>query len=1079
MQRKFNVLVFLLLLGSQITFGQSKTITGTVVDSEGQTLPGATIILVGTTQGTVTDIDGKYSINATPGDQLQFSYIGYQNLFKTVGKESIINVQMMDSSEALDELVVVGYGIQKKESVVGAIATVDVDKMKEQGNISNMTDALTGMMPGVSVLSSSSTPGGGAGLGGYTSQSSEILVRGKSTWNNAAPLVLVDGIERSMNDIDVNEVKSISVLKDASATAIFGVKGGNGVILITTHSGVEGKTKLSVEANITFEQPSNILSATNTVDGVMARNYAIERTRRTAPNVWDKMLSDEEVSYFRNQTYPYAYPDYNWQDILLDEYAQSHRINLTASGGTQNVKYFTAFSYNHVGDITNISDIGQGYNPEFSYNRFNFRSNFDFNITKFTKLSVNLAGIYAVQQGPSSAYGTSKTLYRLVYRQPGDIPILVYEDGVYGSHDTNYLTYGSNAYLNFHFKGLASNPQTQINTDYTLEQKLDFITKGLTFSGKFAYDNTLYASGRGINDAGVLTKSIDKNFYLNGGYFDEITKTYMIYDAALGTSSPADMDQYTAYISSNGDVSIGKTGFDWMKEPNTFSPEILNQSKLSNSKRNNYYELRLNYKVLLNSVHDISAMAMFSRQESHILKDWPSKREDWVGRLTYSYDGRYFAEANGAYNGSEMFGPGYKFDFFPSFAGGWVLSNEQFFEDNVDWIDLLKLRFSYGKVGNDRVKSGNWPYLTIWSPDGIQSEFGYPTQSSFYTPYIEGVPGNPNLHWEVAKKINYGVEFNALNNRVAFTVDVFKERRTDMLLGENDRATTVPIIFGQTAPAANVGEAKSSGAELEITLRNHHQSGISYWISANWAVARSEIISKETPILKPDYQKPEGKPIGQSFSGLGIGMYDSWDDIYINPGGQSIANNQSLLPGDMIMLDYNADGLYNNNTDDVPYMYPVYPQNNYGFSFGGDYKGFQISLRFAGFYNVTRLITPYPFREGSSSIFDYLLADTWSPEYGNSNPTFPGLFLEEKPYKPMGNYNLWDGSLLKLQTAQISYTLPKKWIEPMRLNQLRFYLSGNNLLTWTKMPTDGIGSDFDDDKYPTRRGITIGLNLQF
>jgi len=1072
---KKTKIVLLLLFFPILLFSQNRDIKGKVVDGSGASVPGVSILLRGTTNGTTTDINGEFSLKGVPiGSYLNFSFIGLKNKsVEVTGNTSFLTVTLETEVTELQEMVVVGYGTQKKQSIVGAIGTAKAEDIKTQGNVSNFTDALTGLIPGVSVLSISGMPGGdditaaAAGLKVYTP--SEILIRGKTTWNNAAPLILVDGVERTMNEVDINEVESVSVLKDASATAVFGVKGGNGVILITTKRGQEGKSKFGIEAEMSFESPSKIIEVADTWEGAIARNYALERTRRFNNGLWNELYtSDAEIEYYRTGKYPYAYASQDWHELMLKDFAKSYRVNTTANGGTKWVKYFASASYNHVGDLFDGQDAGTGYLPAYAYDRLNMRSNFDFEITKTTKLAANFAGMFGVETTPNRNSAALNGIFPVLMNLSGETPIRVYEDGVPGTQDGRFNA--ANPWYDFNFTGTSSYPRTMINMDYTLIQQLDFITKGLSFAGKLAYDNTFRNAGKSIGNAGVTTKTINKEFYLQGGYYDYAAKTYML------NGSPANMNDWTTYT----EPTAGREGFGWVKTPNSFTSEGVS---LGNAERDLYFELKLQYNRSFKG-HNLTAMAMFSRNQTEIGSNWPQKREDWVGRVTYDFDQRYLLEVNGAYNGSEKFGPNYRFDFFPSVAGGWVISNESFVKEEMKWLDKLKIRYSYGLVGNDNLNTGStWPYLTIWNTYSVDSYeanyYGYPSGYTGYLRYNEGNPGNPDLRWETATKQNLGLEFAALDNKLSFTADVFNERRRDMLLGAADRVNTVPPIFGKPAPPANIGKAKSHGAELEVTYRNSPKKDFTYWVSANWSVARSTVIYKESTELTLPHQKPEGKPLGQTYSGISTGFYQSWDDIYCATGAANASSNSFLLPGDLIMLDFNSDGRYYSTDDNVPYGYPTYPQNNYGLSFGTNFKGFDLTARFLGAYNSTRRVSPALFYFDNTYAPRIILEDTWTPEYNNSDPSYPALALSAKTYNPTGQYPEYDGSYFRLQSIQFGYSIPKRLIEPLHINNLHLYMNGRNLFLWTKMPNDGVGMDDPGANYPTKRQFNVGLTIQF
>lgn len=1067
---KKSKIVLLLLLFPMFLYSQTREIKGKVVDESGVGLPGVSILLKGTTRGTVTNTDGDYNLQGVPlGSTLDFSFIGMKTKsVKVTGNTTNINVTLEADVTELQETVVVGYGTQKKESVVGAIGTAKAEDLKTQGNVANLTDAITGVIPGVSVLSVSGMPGGDyAGIKIFTPN--EILVRGKTTWNDASPLVLVDGVERDMNEVDLNDVASISVLKDASATAVFGVKGGNGVILITTKRGKEGKATFNIEGEMSFETPSKLIDAVDTWEGVRARNYAIERTRRFNQGSWSELYaSNKEIDYYRTGKYPYAYPSQDWKSIMMNDFTKSYRVNATATGGTKRVKYFVSANYQRVGDLFKTEDNGQGYIPSYSYNRVNLRSNFDFDITKTTKLTANFAGMYGVQTTPNSNSGAVNGIFPALNRLGGATPIKVYEDGVPGTQDGRFNA--ANPWYDFNFSGKHYYSRTQVNMDYALKQELDFITKGLSASGKLAFDNTFRTDGIVINNPGVTTKVISKDFYLEGGYYDYDTQTYML------NGSPANMAEYATYT----DPTSSTEGFGWIKDPNNINAEDV---ALGQAERNLYYQVQLQYDRSFKK-HAFTAMAMFSRQHTERGSNWPHKREDWVGRITYNYDERYLIEGNGAYNGSEKFGPKYRFDFFPSVAGGWVISNEPFLKDKISWLDKLKVRYSYGLVGNDNLNTGStWPYLTIWNifnPDAHEDNgYGYPTPYKEYIRYNEGNPGNPDLRWEKATKQNLGFEFAAFNNKINLTADLFKEYRKDMLIGASDREKTVPPLFGKPAPPANIGRAKSHGGEVQVIYRNSIRNKLNYTISANWSIARSKVIYKESTELTLPHQRPEGKPLGQTYTGLSTGFIESWDDLYSVTGGANASDNSFLLPGDMIMLDFNSDGRYYGTDDNVPYGYPTYPQNNYGINLTADYKGFDLSVRFLGAYNTTRNIITNLFYFDNTFTPTVVLEDTWSPEYSNSNPSYPALALSAKSYNPTGQFSQFDGSYFRLQSMELGYTFPKRITEPLRIDSFKLYVTGRNLFLWTKMPNDGVGIDDQGMNYPTKKQFNLGLRIQF
>ena len=1048
MNYKLKLLIIFLFVSIQASWAQTRSIKGTVIDNEGVTMPGVTIVVVGTTTGTITDFDGNYSINVESGAQLKYSFIGFKEEIVTVGENNVINITLSPDVKAIDEVVIVGYGVQKKESVVGAITQTDGEDLKKRGNVTNLTDALSGAMPGVTVLTSTGVPGGGGTSSDDPYDSSEILIRGKSTWNNSSPLILVDGVERSMNDIDVNDVQNISVLKDASATAVFGVKGGNGVILITTKRGAQGKPKLNVEANVTMKQISQIPSVLSAYPSTVARNYAIVNELAVSPESWTSYTPDAELEYFLNNDYPDAYPNQSWKDIMLKNWAYSHRVNMNVSGGTEFVKYFGSLSYTHDGDILNTVNDGQGYDPDFKYDRYNFRTNLDFKLTKTTQFSVNLNGYYGRQQ---KSAGTYHELWYGVYSKPWTHPVLQYEDGTYGE-GVYYERFGSNEFVTLNFNGYNTENRAEVNSDFKLSQDLDFVTKGLKVSGTLAYDNFFKTNGPNVNDDGILTKYVQPVYYL----------------MPEGT----DIEDYTTWYYP-GDYTSSTHGFDYYETPITYSTELINAKMANANRRKLYYQLSLNYARSFGK-HDVSALALFSRERLNVGSGWPEKREDWVGRVTYNYDTRYFIEANGAYNGSEKFGPGNKFDFFPSVAVGWSLSNEQFFKQALPFVNTMKFRYSNGYVGNDRVTGvGQWPYVTIWDSSNNHWQFGSPDLVNGPNYFIEGVPGNPNIRWETAHKQNLGIELGLWQNLLSFNLDLFKENRYDMLVAAAQRS--VPEFVGQTPSAANIGEVDSHGWEFEAKFSKSNSKGLHYWASMNCTFAKDEIVYKEDPEAYPFYQKQAGYQIGQNRTMVHSGIVNSWDEIYT--GVVNLSNNSSFLPGDYRLIDYNSDG-YIDGEDGVPYGYPTHPQYTYGFALGAEYKGLSLTLNFYGAYNVTVNYGYNEFSFDAPNTYQESLDNTWLPEYGNANPTWRALNFKRSAVSN-GSYNSRDGSFLRLKTAELGYTLPQKWLSGLGISNLRLYVNGNNLFFWSDLPVDIEGQDFDIKNYPNTKQINYGVNITF
>ncbi len=1048
--------------------GNTKIVKGIVLDELNESMIGVNVMEKGTTNGTITDFNGKFQLKvAASGAKLVITYIGYAKKEVVVGTGDL-KIQMATDAKMIEEVVVIGYGTQKKASIVGAITQTTSADIKKQGMVANMTDALSGTMPGVTVLTSTGQPGANGTDG--ESKASEIFIRGKNTWNNAAPLILVDGVERGMNDVDINEVESVSVLKDASATAVFGMKGGNGVILITTKRGVAGKPKLTFEANKTFETLSKYENLADSYTALRARNYGIINIVDATPASWKDYKNETILNHYRDQDMPYAFPNTDWKELMTKDFSSSTRFNLNVSGGTKFVNYFGSLSYLHEGDVMNTVDLGKGYNPEFSYDRFNARTNYDFTISKTTKLKVNLSGMYGRQQKSRHGVTGVSSIYTSIYNHTPNTPVVVYEDGVYGYTQEEANLINDNEYAPTNNSGTKVYNRFEILSDFTLEQKLDFITKGLSLKGKLAYDNYFATNGPEVSDGGYNSKWIDPKFYLAGGKYNYETKMYELNGVPVPDMIQAGYAVYTNNGTSNG--------FGWTPGETGYSVENVDGGQ---ARYRLYYEASINYAREFGK-HNVTALALFSRQKSEEGSGYPDKREDYVGRVTYDYNARYFAEFNGAYNGSEAFGPGYKFDFFPSVAVGWNIGNEKFIKSIAPFIQSLKIKYSNGLVGNDKVGNvGQWPYLSNWEKGSFISigtnkydnayPFGLvPTDS--YQVYKEGVPGNEFLHWELAKKQNLGTEFSLFKGLISGSVDLFKEHRYDMLVAANDRLQVHAV--GIKAPAANVGIVDSKGMEIEGSVSKSYKNGFNFKVGGSWTFSKNIITYKEDALLTPFYQKAAGYPIGQRSVNQQTGFIQSWDDAYT--GVTSGGSNVNRLPGDFLFNDYNGNGkIDTDGADAAPYGFPSIPQSTYTMSLNAGYKGWNMSVLFYGTHNVTRGVGGSVFMFGTASVHERYIDATITPELGNVNPTYPQFFGSGS-----GTYNFMDGSLLRLKSVELSYTLPKSWTKSVGLAGARLYANGNNLFVWTKMPSDGEGSNAGNSRsYPLKRTATIGANIQF
>lgn len=1038
------LVVFFLFAG--VAMAQSRTVTGKVLDPESKEgLPGANVIQKGTVNGTVTDVDGSYALSILEDAEqaILISSVGYMSQEIAIGAQSVIDVELSLDVTQLEEIVVVGYGVQKKESVVGAISQTSGTEIVKQNTV-EVANALTGLVPGLVTIQTSGIPGGS----GEDDNATQIFIRGQSTWNNSQPLILVDGVERKMEDVDPLEIENISVLKDASATAVFGVQGANGVILITTKRGRESKPVLSFEGQYTMKTVSKLYPLLDSYEGNVLKNYAILNEVGLNEAVWADYKPQEILNYYRTQQYPELYPDINWLDEFTKDFASAYKFNTNVQGGTKFVKYFASMSYLHEGDILASQDFGQGYVPEFKYDRFNFRSNLDFDITRTTKVKVNLAGNYGQQKRPD---GDKWNAMKGFNDTPPDMYPIRYSDGTFADYDG--FDRHENPISRLNFEGYKSENRSELNTDIELIQQLDMVTKGLSVGARVSFDNYLLTRGPNIGDDGIAEK------YILPG----------ILDAAPGE----DLDKYEIwkYPGSTTD------GYNWVRAPLNYSAENIRDASNSNNadevnrfRRQLFYQFQINYARTFNK-HSVSALALMNRRELANGQDFLTKREDWVSRVTYNYDDRYFLEFNGAYNGSEKFDKKYRFGFFPSGAAGWMFSNEKFFKGISDWWNMGKVRYSYGQSGNDQ-GIGRWQYVSSWSATNAEWQFGAPyTSSTGYPIWLEGDIANPNIRWETSTKNNLGFESGFFKSALTLTLEYFWEHRTDMLIGTDDRTSN--DIFGASLPAANLGEVKTNGWEIDLGYNYTSPSRFNVFARYTHGYAKDEVIDKDDPELRPDYQKLAGYQIGQTRTYINSEMINTWDDLYTGVMG---ADNTQSLPGDFRQIDFNADGFIDNR-DQAPWMYPTRPQYNYSLTLGGEYKGFSASIMFYGVYNVSRNRGFGEFSEFYTIARDIQRDLSWLPEAGRTT-TAEYPHVRYSTGSPKGDYWLWDASYLRIKNAQIAYTFDENFLGKSGLANLRVYLQGNNLAFWSQMKDDREG-DSDARAYPVMKRFTVGALVGF
>src|SRR5574344_153335 len=1009
------------------------TLKGMVVDQNGEALIGASVVVKGSpAMATVSDLDGNFSLKVpSQNSVLVVSYVGMNPQQIKVGGQRNIKVKLTDNTQ-INEVVVVGYGQQKKASVVGAITQTDAKALERTGGISNLGAALTGNLPGVTTMSSTGMPG---------DEDPKIVIRGISSWNSSDPLVLVDGIERPMSSIDIASVQSVSVLKDASATAVYGVKGANGVILITTKRGQEGKAKIAIGMQLTTKVVSKLPNKMDSYGALYVRNQAIEQELGLSPDSWGKITPAAILDKYRNPANleeSERYPNVDWTDQLFNKSAMSYNPNINISGGTKFVKYFASVDFLHEGDLYKEYDNGRGYDSGFGYNRLNVRSNLDFQLTKTTKLKANLFGSAGMKKGPygiDSGSWYESQLWNAVYTLPSDVFLPRYSDGSWGFYPkdknaTNSVVYLANS-------GIAKRTTTRINTDFTLEQDLSFLLKGLKASATVSWDNVFVEVNRGVNDM---------NHSYQQKWIDPDTGE-ATYSLTGDSNTNFDFQDGILWTTSGGNVDNNMT------------------------QRNLFYQGQLYWGNKFGN-HDFTAMGVFNRTEQTYGSQFTNYREDWAFRTTYNYAGRYFFEYNGAYNGSEKFASKNRFAFFNSGAVGWMISEEKWFEPIKKYVDMLKVRYSYGEVGDDNVQFKRWLYATQWAY-GNSSKQGLYSESSPYTWYKESQVGNENVHWEKSVKQNLGIDYSFLGGLFSGNLEFFRETRSDVLIAGENRS--VPSYFGAVPATANLGKVRTKGYELELRFNKVLHNGMRFWANMNMTHAENKVIDYEDAELLPAYQKTAGYAIGQDKAYLTTGFANTWDQVY-GMTTENTGDNQ-MLPGTYTVVDYNGDGVIDTN-DQAPYGYTNTPQNTYSASLGWEWKGFSVYCQFYGVNNVTRYVGFNSLGGNEDTVYDEGTFWTkWSQDADapmqrwNSTPSY---------YE--GTRFHYDGSYIRLKNAEIAYTFTGGWVNRLGVSSIRVFVNGNNLWVWSRMPDDresnfggtGLASQ---GAYPTVKRFNLGLKI--
>lgn len=1015
-------------------------ISGTVVDETGEPLIGATVMDAKSKTGAATDIDGRFTLTVKLPAQLTISYIGYETQSVKVTNTQELTVKLSQNKQMLDEVVVVGYGTQKKETMTGSVAALNAEAITQTA-AANLTTALAGRLPGLTTLQTSGMPG----VDDVT-----IYLRGASTTNGQSPLILIDGVPRDdIGTLDPNEVKSISILKDASATAVFGVRGANGVILVTTRRGEEGKASVSVAAN--FSMQKFVAKPTR----IHSWEFANLRNEAARNDGLDPFYTPYQIGMYESGEDPVFFPDRDIYAEYFKKWAPQTRVNVNVNGGNKKVKYFLNVGYlGQSGQLKTEDKDMLGYDPGFNSNRFNFRSNLDFNLFKNFKLSINMASYLGKVNSPASGgIFTSRanmvteaisSIWAIDPTQPGPITTEGYTlaDGTVVEpgqvlQQTN-MPAGRNIYGDLNRRGYMAETNMRLESSIIADWDLDFITKGLSTKLLVAFDSKAYS---------------ERN----------AQREYDAYSTTLARNA-GEQNYYTA-------VSVNKN----------------DALELTKKTYTNYYlniQYSLNYDRTFGD-HKVTAMALVQRDSwQKYTADLQYNMIGIAARATYGYDSRYLAEVNIGYNGSEQFAKGHRFGFFPAFSLGWIASNERFLREN-EFISFLKLRGSYGKVGNDKLGDARFLYLDNITMANGSNIIGIPSLGNGEYVKVDKI-GNPNIGWEIAYKQNYGVDLTIFGDRLKLSFDYFRENRENILISRS----TVPEIQGRptaTLPKVNMGKVDNQGFEIDANWFQRIDNNFNFSINANFAYNQNKVKEVDEVKLGDDY--------AYQYRKTGYSLDQCWGYKIDYSNGNGYINTREELErakamyeigtprlGDFLYQDVNNDGKINQK-DLAPVMYSPIPRITYGFGANIKAYDFDLSAQFQGIGKVSMAYSGAGVNElGLSGFYTEYHLNAWTEEryLSGSKITYPALSTAGTVSHQANDFFIMDRSFLRLKNIELGYSLPKKVLKKVGMSKLRFYVSGTNLFTWHHLKTNCIDPEQTKaNQYPITKMFTFGLNVTF
>lgn len=1030
-----------LILSTVAAVAQTKTVKGVIYEEEtGEPMPGATVSVEGSTRGVMTDLDGSFELTGVkPTDKLKFECLGKETQVLQVGTMTNFVVKLKNAANELDEVTVVAFGKQRKESVIGSISTVDVKTLKVPS--SNLTTALAGNVAGVFAYQRTGEPG---------QDNADFFVRGITTFGaNTSPLILIDNIELTSTDLarlQPDDIESFSIMKDATATALYGARGANGVIFVTTKRGQEGPAKIFARVETSISAPTDVVELADPVTYMKSYNEAIS----TRDPLGELMYTYDKIEQTgKPGANRLIYPANDWYDMLFKDFATSYRANVSARGGGKVATYYVSGAYTEDTGVLKV-DKRNSFNNNIDDKNYTLRSNVDINVTPTTKLAVRLTGNFRDYQGPLN--GGSDVYRQIMHSDPVLFPAYYpVDDEHVGIQHIMFGNYEDGSYINPYanlVKGYKNYQRSQMIAAVQLEQDLKFITKGLSFMTLF-------------NLTRLSEFTVNRQF--NPYWYR--------------------LDRYDSYTGEYHVNRINENGTDY-----------LTYSESGKTVRNTMYsETRLNYNRSFGK-HDVTGLLVFTASESltanagSLQLSLPSRNAGLSGRFTYGYDKRYFVEYNFGYNGSERFHKSHRWGFFPSAGLAWMMSNEKWFKPLTKVVSNLKLRYSYGLVGNDNIgsSSNRFYYLSEMSMNnsGLGASFGE-TRNVSYNGIGVVRYANEAITWEKSYKSNYALELG-LFKKLDIIAEYFTEHRTDIFMQRADIPNTMGL---QAAVYGNIGQARSKGIDIQADYKQAWASGLWASARANFTYSTGKYDVYEEPTYPESYRQHAGRSIRQTWGYIAERLFVDDEDAANSPSQAAFGSQYG--GGDIKYTDVNGDGVIT-NADMVPIGYPTSPEIIYGFGVSLGHKGFDFSVFFQGlgresfWIDATSAYSTKYNKYGTAPFVNngQLLKAYSDSHWSEDNRDIYALYPRYSAYENHNNTQVstwWmrDGSFVRLKQMEFGYTLPQKLTNKIHIDNLRVYFQGNNLLCWSKFKLwdpELAGEGFN---YPIQRTFNIGVNVTF